>query len=87
MPEPPHAESRSDAELVRINRGFYESLWAQAKLIAPERFNTWPLLHELADAAPRRLEVGSWIVVLRVVSCHAKRSPPRSCSRGGDVRT
>ena len=57
MPESPHAESRSDAELVRTNRGFYESLWAQAKLIAPERFNTWPLLRELADAAPRRLEV------------------------------
>lgn len=49
--------SRSDADLVRINRGFYESLWSAARLIGPERFNTWPLSRELADAAPRRLEV------------------------------
>ena len=49
--------SRSDAELIRINRGFYESLWSQARLIGPERFNTWPLLGALAGAADRRLEV------------------------------
>ncbi len=57
MPPPRPAESRNDAELIRANRGFYESLWAAAKLIGPERFNTWPLLRELAAAAPRRLEV------------------------------
>lgn len=57
MPAPRPSESRSDAELIRANRGFYESLWAGAKLIAPQRFNTWSLLHELAAAAPRRLEV------------------------------
>ncbi|WP_426690079.1 class I SAM-dependent methyltransferase [Rhodanobacter ginsengiterrae] len=49
--------SRSDADLIRINRGFYESLWSAARLIGPERFNTWPLSRELAAAAPRRLEV------------------------------
>lgn len=47
----------SDAELLRVNRGFYEALWSQARLVDPERFNTWPLLRELAAAAPRRLEV------------------------------
>lgn len=57
MLEPRPAESRSDAELLRVNRGFYESLWSQAKLVGPERFNTWPLLRELASAATRRLEV------------------------------
>ena len=57
MPPARPAENRSDAELIRNNRGFYESLWAQAKLIDPARFNTWPLLHELAQHAPRRLEV------------------------------
>jgi len=51
------AESRSDAELIRANRGFYESLWSDARLIPPQRFNTWPLLGELAAAASRRLEV------------------------------
>lgn len=50
-------EQRSDADLIRANRGFYEALWSQAKLIGPQRFNTWPLLRELAAAAPRRLEV------------------------------
>ena len=57
MPGPHPTENRSDSELIRTNRGFYESLWAEAKLIGPERFNTWPLLRELAAAAPRRLEV------------------------------
>ncbi len=57
MPSPRPAESRSDVELIRANRGFYESLWSAAKLVEPARFNTWPLLSELAAAAPRRLEV------------------------------
>lgn len=47
----------SDAELLRVNRGFYDALWAHARLIEPRRFNTWPLLRGLAAAAPRRLEV------------------------------
>jgi len=51
------AENRSDAELIRRNRRFYEALWAQTRLVDPARFNTWPLLHELARQAPRRLEV------------------------------
>ena len=51
------APDRSDTDLLRVNRGFYEALWAQARLIGPERFNTWPLVRELAAAAPRRLEV------------------------------
>ena len=42
MPNPRPVESRNDAELIRTNRGFYESLWAEARLIGPERFNTWP---------------------------------------------
>lgn len=54
---PVSAPDRSDAELLRVNRGFYEALWAQARLIGPERFNTWPLVRELAAATPRRLEV------------------------------
>lgn len=57
MNSPHLIESLGDAELAGVNRRFYESLWAQAKLIGPERFNTWPLLRELAAAAPRRLEV------------------------------
>ena len=51
----PH--SRSSAELVEANRRFYDALWTDARLIPPDRFNTWPLAHSLAAAAPRRLEV------------------------------
>lgn len=50
--------SRSDTDLIRANRDFYEPLWASARLIVPQRFNTWPLIRELAATAPRRLEVG-----------------------------
>jgi SAM-dependent methyltransferase len=40
-----------------VNRLFYDALWTDARLIPPERFNTWPLARSLAAAAPRRLEV------------------------------
>jgi len=39
IPLPHPIASRSDAELIRSNRGFYESLWAQAKLIEPSRID------------------------------------------------
>jgi SAM-dependent methyltransferase len=56
-PNPARHQARNDAELVRANRGFYESLWAESRLIDPDRFNTWPLLSELAASAAHRLEV------------------------------
>lgn len=52
------AGARTGAELIEANRSFYDPLWSDASLVGPERFNTWPLLHPLAAAAPRRLEVG-----------------------------
>ncbi|KQX97149.1 methyltransferase type 11 [Rhodanobacter sp. Root480] len=56
MPSPAR-DSRSNDDLIRANRGFYESLWADAHLMEPQRFNTWPLVRELVATAPRRLEV------------------------------
>jgi SAM-dependent methyltransferase len=47
----------TDADLLQANRSFYEPLWAEARLVPPERFNTWPLVRELAAASPRRLEI------------------------------
>jgi len=44
-------------ELERINRDFYEPLWDEAQLIAPQRFNTWPLIESLLRAESRCLEV------------------------------
>jgi len=48
-----HAESRA----LEINRGFYDALWRDARLVEPERFNTWPLVRTLAARSPRRLEI------------------------------
>ena len=39
------------------NRRFYDALWAGARLVEPERFNTWPLVGSLLPASGRRLEV------------------------------
>jgi len=39
------------------NRRFYDALWSGARLVAPERFNTWPLVESLLPASGRRLEV------------------------------
>jgi SAM-dependent methyltransferase len=51
------AATRTDAQLLEANRSFYDPLWSDARLVMPERFNTWPLLGVLAAQAPRRLEV------------------------------
>ncbi len=51
------AHARSDAELAAANRSFYDALWGGARLIEPQRFNTWPLVSELAAKARRSLEV------------------------------
>lgn len=40
-----------------VNQHFYDGLWRDAQLVAPERFNTWPLVQPLAAAARSRLEV------------------------------
>src|SRR5579859_1749617 len=55
---PTLALDRPDAsEVKRINQAFYDSLWSGSRLIDPARFNTWPMVRELATALPRRLEV------------------------------
>lgn len=51
------ARARSDKELAEANRAFYDTLWGGARLIEPQRFNTWPLVCELAAKSNRSLEV------------------------------
>ena len=51
------ARVRGDPELLAANRSFYDPLWRDARLVSPERFNTWPLVSTLVAAADRRLEV------------------------------
>lgn len=51
------APVRGDPELLEINRRFYDPLWRDARLVGPERFNTWPLVQALVAQSTRRLEV------------------------------
>jgi SAM-dependent methyltransferase len=39
------------------NRRFYDALWSGARLVEPQRFNTWPLVGSLLPASGRQLEV------------------------------
>ncbi len=48
---------RTPSEVERINAGFYDALWGDSTLVDPQRFNTWPMVRDLAMALPRRLEV------------------------------
>ncbi|RDJ00365.1 class I SAM-dependent methyltransferase [Dyella solisilvae] len=45
------------ANVTRSNGGERAWEWAGGKLVDPSRFNTWPMVRELAMALPRRLEV------------------------------
>ena len=47
-----------EPDLATLNRDFYNRLWNKARFVGPERFNTWPLMQQLAAAAPNRLEIG-----------------------------
>jgi len=49
--------TRTEDELRNTNQRFFDDLWRDARLIGPERFNTWPLVARLLASAPRRLEV------------------------------
>src|SRR5579863_297082 len=44
-------------ELLEKNLRFYDSLWTDAELIEPQRFNTWPLVQSLVTELGRRLEI------------------------------
>jgi SAM-dependent methyltransferase len=52
-----HAQGKSDARLLEANRKFYDLLWRDARLIRPDRFNTWPLVSDLVAKSTSRLEV------------------------------
>jgi SAM-dependent methyltransferase len=44
-------------QLREENRRFYDSLWSGARLVEPERFNTWELVRSLLPSSGRQLEV------------------------------
>ena len=56
--QPRPSQTRGDRELFDRNRRFYDSLWSGARLVEPQRFNTWPLVRSLLPGSASRLEVG-----------------------------
>lgn len=57
VPTRNEAPSTGGLELGEKNRRFYGALWSSARVIGPERFNTWPLVCNLVAQDQKRLEV------------------------------
>jgi SAM-dependent methyltransferase len=55
--QPELSQPRRERELLDRNRHFYDLLWSDARLIEPQRFNTWPLVQSLLPISSQRLEV------------------------------
>jgi SAM-dependent methyltransferase len=51
------AAARSAGQLLDANRRYYDSLWSGARLVEPQRFNTWGLVQSLLPRGSLRLEV------------------------------
>ncbi len=49
--------AQAEAVMLDKNRQFYNTLWGAARLVEPERFNTWPLVSSLLPGRARRLEI------------------------------
>jgi SAM-dependent methyltransferase len=47
------SQPRSEGELLDANRKYYNSLWSGARLVEPQRFNTWPLVQSLLPLGAR----------------------------------
>jgi len=47
----------NSGNLREINHRFYDAMWRDARLVEPQRFNTWPLITTLVARSHRRLEV------------------------------
>ncbi len=54
--EPRHEAGPGAQPLLDVNRRYYDALWSGARLVEPQRFNTWPLVQSLLGTG-RRLEV------------------------------
>ena len=57
MMQPRGSREHSAGELLDANRDYYDSLWSGARLVEPQRFNTWPLVQSLLPPGGRQLEV------------------------------
>src|SRR6185437_11763153 len=51
------SQALTERDLLERNRCYYDMLWSGARLVEPQRFNTWPLVESLLPTAVQRLEV------------------------------
>jgi SAM-dependent methyltransferase len=55
--QPKSSQALTERDLLDRNRSYYDMLWSDARLVEPQRFNTWPLVQSLLPTAVQRLEV------------------------------
>ena len=84
------SHARGDAALLELNRRFYDPLWTDARLVEPQRFNTWPLVCSLVSPSQPRLEVGPGLRPrLPLDETHFVDFSPRAvaklCARGANA--
>ena len=53
----PVSPPRGERAALDANRRFYDLLWSGARLVEPQRFNTWPLVSSVLPSSRRQLEV------------------------------
>ena len=51
------APGRTEAQMRETNSDFYDTMWRDARLVEPQRFNPWPLVSSLVLQSHSRLEV------------------------------
>lgn len=55
--QPKSSPAGTERKLLDRNRSYYDMLWSGARLVEPQRFNTWPLVQSFLPTAAQRLEV------------------------------
>jgi SAM-dependent methyltransferase len=55
--QPTSSQALAERAILEKNRSYYDMLWSGARLVEPQRFNTWPLVQSLLPQAAWRLEV------------------------------
>lgn len=71
------SSAHAEGQMQDRNRRFYDALWSQARLVSPQRFNTWPLINALPLTA-KRLEIAAGLRPRLPIgdTCFVDISPP-----------
>jgi hypothetical protein len=80
--------TRGDRALLEVNRQFYDALWADARLIEPERFNTLAAGSLFGPVTPARGRAGAEAAPpdRRHTPPRHRRTSPRAAARARSER-